>query len=137
MMAMSNYSKPQPGSPPEDPLLGTLSRLLTVIAEEFARTAEYVVEIGERLSHGAAERDQVNSHDLQAFDIFAQTARSQASLLKRLAGTETAGAAGAIASMIEDVPFAHIRQRLHQALSLEGENAPIEEEMDDSRVTWF
>lgn len=139
MEAMSSYFKSKPESLQTSSTTAALSRLLAVMADELVRTAEYVIQVGERLSSDAAKQERTQlSCDLQAFDIFAQTARSQAALLKRLAQGNLAEAAAPalLSSMIEDVPFAAIRQRLNQAVQLE-ENENTEHEADDTQVTWF
>ena len=135
---MSNCSKTEPENAlGETTLVGRLSRLLAAIADELACAANEVVMLGELMSHDAVKLERREAaYDLQAFDLFAQTAHAHARLLKRLAEGDAGHSSDGISALIEEVPFAHIRQRLLTAVS-GGNSKPFSEEANGSEVSWF
>lgn len=137
---MSNSSEPKPpiitdGLAP----MGPLSRLLSVISDELTHLATEMVKLGELLSRDALEQKQAPpTYDLQSFDIVSQTAQAQARLLKRLAEGDAGPSGVGISALIEEVPFAQMRRRLHGA----SNGTPPEQdgklpEEDDTQVSWF
>ena len=135
----SSSSKPKFSTETAEPnALARLPRLLSAIADELIRTAEDVVRLGEVVSHAASSADQPEiSCDLQAFDIFSQTALAQAQLLKRLAESNKDLSSSEIAALIEEIPFATIRKRLHDASAgITSDETPIADD-DAGLVSWF
>jgi hypothetical protein len=114
-----------------------VSRLLSAIADEILRAATEVVALGEKLSGDAASRADRTSYDLQVFDAFSQTAHAQARLLKRLAVREHGQQMAHLGALIDEVPFAHVRQRLESAAYGRVLQKPSKEESSDSEVSWF
>jgi hypothetical protein len=98
-----------------------------------------MVKLGELLSRDALDQEQAPpTYDLQTFDIVSQTAQAQARLLKRLAEGEAGPGGAGLPALIDEVPFAHMRRRLHNASG--GEAAEQDNptpEQDDTEVSWF
>ena len=136
---MSNSSDEHTEPSSEDrALIRRWAGLLSVIADELARTAGEVVKLGELISNDKVNQERpAEAYDLQVVDIFAQTANAQARLLQRLADWGSGHSGDGISAMIEEVPFARMRQRLREASKGEKTETPPDEDPDDTQVSWF
>lgn len=115
-----------------------ISRLLAAIADELAHTAGQVVKLGETLSDDMMKSDQSReSYDLQDFDAISQAVQAQARLLKRLAETGAATSRARMTTLIDDIPFSNVRQRLYAVANGNSPAAPPADEKSDSEVSWF
>lgn len=115
-------------------------RLLRAVSAEMAALSQDIVRLGEALSDEmVAIKKTGRMHDLQSFDLIAQSAQSHAELLHKLidAMSETDECEPSfLASLIDLIPFHGVRDRLTAAL--EGRASHRDEpELPGDDADWF
>ncbi|MGB8364288.1 MAG: hypothetical protein ACLQUZ_16010 [Rhizomicrobium sp.] len=115
-------------------------RLLRAVSAEMSDLSQDIVRLGEALSGEILAIKQTGRlHDLQSFDLIAQSAQSHAQLLHKLIDTmshaEGCSPSG-LESLIETIPFHRVRGRLNAALKGQaGEVEKADAPGDDA--DWF
>ncbi len=137
---------PEPNVPPEieasapaESRQQTL-RLLRAVSTEISELSQDIIHLGEALSgEMLAIKQTGHMHDLQSFDLIAQSARSHAQLLHELIDAMSyAGECepSRLETLIQIIPFHGARGRLNAALK--GKTA-LEEKADvcGDDADWF
>ena len=134
-------TSPQPREtepPPQEETRERTLRLLRAVSDELGALSQDIVRLGEALSgEMLAIRRTGRMHDLQSFDLIAQSAQSHAQLLHALINTMSQSeAAASLETLIEIIPFHGVRGRLNAALNGEMQQASGEDASDDG-ADWF
>lgn len=115
-------------------------RLLRAVSGEMAALSQDIVRLGEALSgEMLAIKKTGRMHDLQSFDLIAQSAQSHAELLHKLidAMSETDECEPSfLASLIELIPFHGVRGRLTAALEGKTSHHEVSASPSDD-ADWF
>jgi len=113
-------------------------RLLRAVSTELGALSQDIVRLGEALSgEMLAIKETGRMHDLQSFDLIAQSAQSHAQLLHALINTMSEPETrSTLESLIEIIPFHVVRGRLNAALNGEMLQAADEGASDDG-ADWF
>ncbi len=115
-------------------------RLLRAVSTEMSDLSQDIVRLGEALSSEILAIKQTGRlHDLQSFDLIAQSAQSHAELLHKLIDTMAHAEEcepSRLESLIEIIPFHVVRGRLSAALKGQAAQARTADVPDDG-ADWF
>lgn len=127
------------GTPPvcED-LTSPALRLLRAVSAEIAALSQDIARLGEALSgEMLAVRETGRMHDLQSFDLIAQSAQSHAQLLHEMIDAlSRSDEPRSLESLIQIIPFHGARGRLSAALNGQ-EPEEHDSETLDGGADWF